>query len=196
MTAPGEVEGQERVDSRRSTRRAERPVAAGLQTIDRFRSTSAFMIGNRNPTPPATSSLDEQGCGKAPRPSACDVVPVVVPRPARGTSYAGSFPGRHRFCHTMAPPMNCCFPVTDCGLPQTERESRFFRGQSLSVPASLQTYQQHTGARNRGCFTCGVFNGRIICGHAVCEHRGGTPVIGQPVNGCAYWQREPWADDE
>ena len=54
----------------------------------------------------------------------------------------------------------------------------------------------YSGARARGCFACSHFNGRFYGGHVVCEHRGAVQVIGTPLNGCAYWQREPGSDDE
>lgn len=53
-----------------------------------------------------------------------------------------------------------------------------------------------TGARARGCFTCTHFHGRFLSDHLVCEHRGAVQVIGTPAMGCAYWEREPGADDE
>jgi hypothetical protein len=60
----------------------------------------------------------------------------------------------------------------------------------------FQPMPQYEGARARGCFTCTHFQGRYSSGHVVCEHRGGTHVIGQPKIGCAYWEREPGSDDE
>jgi len=62
--------------------------------------------------------------------------------------------------------------------------------------AYFQPYRNQAGARSRGCYTCAHFLGRFFCEHIVCEHRGGTHVIGQPVIGCAYWQLEPGSDDE
>jgi hypothetical protein len=64
--------------------------------------------------------------------------------------------------------------------------------------ATLQ-FQPHvpaTGARARGCYTCAHFHGRLMAQHVVCEQGGGIQVIGTPKNGCAYWEREPGADDE
>ena len=64
---------------------------------------------------------------------------------------------------------------------------------------SLATFNPHaTGsrARERGCFTCTHFHGRCLAEHLLCEHRGGRHVIGTPTLGCAYWEREPGADDE
>lgn len=66
----------------------------------------------------------------------------------------------------------------------------------MHLIASFQPYRGYTGARARGCFTCQHFRGQYFCDHLVCEHRGGTHVIGRPLMGCAYWEREPGADDE
>lgn len=60
----------------------------------------------------------------------------------------------------------------------------------------FQPYRTETGARERGCFACTHFQGRFLAQHLVCEHRGGVQVIGRPDMGCAYWEREPGADDE
>jgi hypothetical protein len=56
-------------------------------------------------------------------------------------------------------------------------------------------HQPMTPARSLGCFTCAYFQGRFMASHVLCE-RQGIQVIGTPKNGCAYWQREPGADDE
>lgn len=60
----------------------------------------------------------------------------------------------------------------------------------------FQPYRTETGARERGCLTCASFLGQFLAQHLVCEHRGGVQVIGRPDMGCAYWEREPGADDE
>jgi len=51
-------------------------------------------------------------------------------------------------------------------------------------------------ARARGCYTCTHFYGRLIATHVVCEREGGIKVIGAARMGCAFWQREPGADDQ
>ena len=51
-------------------------------------------------------------------------------------------------------------------------------------------------ARARGCLTCTNFQGRFFCGHVLCERDGRHHVVGAPAMGCAFWQREPGADDE
>jgi hypothetical protein len=56
-------------------------------------------------------------------------------------------------------------------------------------------HQPQSPARARGCFTCHYFQGKLLADHVVCEHRGGIQVIGRPAMGCAYWEREPGADD-
>lgn len=53
----------------------------------------------------------------------------------------------------------------------------------------------YEGARARGCFTCTHHKGRFMGEHMVCEQRG-VYVIGRPLDGCAYWRREPGSDDE
>jgi len=60
----------------------------------------------------------------------------------------------------------------------------------------FQPHAQTTGARKRGCFTCTHFHGRLMAQHVICEYRGSIQVIGSPQMGCAYWEREPGADDE
>ena len=62
-------------------------------------------------------------------------------------------------------------------------------------PGYFSPHDLAAGARARGCYTCTHFLGRLLAGHLVCEHRGGVQVIGVPVMGCAFWQREPGADD-
>jgi hypothetical protein len=57
-------------------------------------------------------------------------------------------------------------------------------------------YVDAIGARQRGCLTCAHFQGEFHCGHVVCEQKTKHQVIGRPELGCAYWQREPGADDE
>ena len=66
------------------------------------------------------------------------------------------------------------------------------------MPAAqhFQPYRTETGARERGCYTCAHWQGQRYGGHVVCEHRGGVQVIGRPELGCAYWEREPGADDD
>ena len=66
----------------------------------------------------------------------------------------------------------------------------------MGSPGYFQPMPHYEGARARGCFTCAHFHGRFLATHLVCEHRGATWVMGQPQNGCAFWQREPGSDDE
>jgi hypothetical protein len=52
-------------------------------------------------------------------------------------------------------------------------------------------------ARARGCWTCTHFQGQFYCGHVLCERESRWPrVVGVPLMGCAFWEREPGADDE
>ena len=66
----------------------------------------------------------------------------------------------------------------------------------MRTATHFQPYKTESGARQRGCFTCTNFQGQFFCQHVVCEHREKVQVIGRPELGCAYWQREPGADDE
>jgi hypothetical protein len=60
----------------------------------------------------------------------------------------------------------------------------------------FRPYALMTGARERGCFTCSYFRGQFKAEHVVCERFERDRVIGDAWIGCAYWQREPGADDE
>lgn len=53
-------------------------------------------------------------------------------------------------------------------------------------------------ARARGCYTCTFFLGQYFGGHVVCERDAPVreSVVGQPLAACAFWMREPGADDE
>lgn len=49
----------------------------------------------------------------------------------------------------------------------------------------------------RRCWHCTHFGGMIYSGaHARCLRPGVVPVVAQPANGCAFYCREPGADDE
>jgi hypothetical protein len=50
-------------------------------------------------------------------------------------------------------------------------------------------------AKARGCLTCMQFHGQFYGGHLLCERDGGRHVVGQPAMDCAFWEREPGADD-
>jgi len=63
-------------------------------------------------------------------------------------------------------------------------------------PTYFTPHAAPTEGRARGCYACTHFHGLLHGGHVVCEHRGGVRVIGVAKMGCAYWQREPGADDE
>lgn len=65
-----------------------------------------------------------------------------------------------------------------------------------SAPRYFTPHADVTGARARGCFTCAHFHGEFFSGHVVCRQRPSLNVISAPLLGCAYWQREPGADDE
>jgi hypothetical protein len=40
------------------------------------------------------------------------------------------------------------------------------------------------------------FQGRFYAGHLLCERDSGRYVVGVPAMGCAFWERDPGADDE
>ncbi len=63
------------------------------------------------------------------------------------------------------------------------------------LPGYFTPHQATTPARAQGCYTCRHFYGRLMAGHVTCEHRGAVLVIGAAEMGCAYWEREPGADD-
>jgi len=66
----------------------------------------------------------------------------------------------------------------------------------MPQPHAFTPHAVTTAARAQGCFACTRFHGNFLAQHLVCEHRGGTQVIGTPKMGCAYWEQEPGADDE
>jgi hypothetical protein len=57
-------------------------------------------------------------------------------------------------------------------------------------------FRVESPARARGCLTCTHFHGRFYTAHLLWERDGVRRVIGVPAQGCAFWQREPGADDE
>jgi hypothetical protein len=61
---------------------------------------------------------------------------------------------------------------------------------------SFTPFKVTTPARARGCFTCTHWHGQFYCTHVVCERTKAPHVIGVPRMGCAFWEREPGADDE
>jgi hypothetical protein len=64
------------------------------------------------------------------------------------------------------------------------------------VTLYLTPYRVEDPAGARGCLTCTHFQGRFYCGHVLCERDGGRHLVGQPKQGCAFWEREPGSDDE
>jgi hypothetical protein len=63
-------------------------------------------------------------------------------------------------------------------------------------PQYFRPIPLHEGARAHGCLTCAHFQGQFYAEHAVCERFEKLRVIGDARIGCAYWEREPGADDE
>jgi len=67
----------------------------------------------------------------------------------------------------------------------------------MDAPLAYFTpYRTDCPARARGCLTCAHFHGQFYGGHLLCERDIGRHVVGVPSMGCAFWEREPGADDE
>lgn len=64
------------------------------------------------------------------------------------------------------------------------------------MPTSFCPHVKAEAARAMGCRSCTHNKGVLMGAHVVCQHRAGTYVVGRPELGCAYWEREPGADDE
>ena len=64
------------------------------------------------------------------------------------------------------------------------------------IPSNFTPHRVESPARARGCLTCTHFLGRYYCGDVVCEREKAVKVIAVASMGCAFWQREPGADDE
>jgi hypothetical protein len=62
--------------------------------------------------------------------------------------------------------------------------------------AYFSPFRIDCAARTKRCLTCAHFQGRFYCGHVLCERDGGRHVVVVAAMGCAFWQREPGADDE
>ena len=65
-----------------------------------------------------------------------------------------------------------------------------------ALPAYFSPHVAHGHARSLGCYSCRYFEGRLLADHVVCEREGRILVMGAPRMGCAFWEREPGADDE
>ena len=63
------------------------------------------------------------------------------------------------------------------------------------LPDTFTPFQIATAARARGCLVCTHFHGRFYADHLLCERDNGRQVIGVPAMDCAFWQREPGAND-
>jgi len=61
--------------------------------------------------------------------------------------------------------------------------------------AYFTPFQITARARTRGCLTCTNFHGRFYSEDLLCERDGGRYVVRVPAMGCAFWEREPGADD-
>ena len=58
-------------------------------------------------------------------------------------------------------------------------------------PATFNPAIEHPG----GCFTCRYFGERVDVA-VWCARPGGEHVRSQAERGCAFWEREPCADDD
>jgi len=63
-------------------------------------------------------------------------------------------------------------------------------------PASFIPHRTESRARSRGCLTCTHFQGQFYSEHVLCERDSGCHVVGVPAMGCAFWEREPGADED
>ena len=63
------------------------------------------------------------------------------------------------------------------------------------TPAVPVRYTSDARPRSTGCYVCRFHGGELDNGHIVCAGPDGR-TIGYAARGCAYWQREPGADDE
>jgi hypothetical protein len=63
---------------------------------------------------------------------------------------------------------------------------------STTVPA---LHISDARPRSTGCYVCRHHGGELDNGHIICAAPDGR-TMGYPARGCAYWQREPGADDE
>lgn len=71
-----------------------------------------------------------------------------------------------------------------------------YRGTSMpALTGYFVPLPAYKGARARGCMTCAHWHGEFHSGHVVCRSRPQPQVIGRAELGCAYWMREPGADD-
>lgn len=66
----------------------------------------------------------------------------------------------------------------------------------MQATGQFRPYATESPARARGCYTCTYFHGIFYAEHLLCERNGGRQVIGTPRMGCAFWEREPGADDD
>lgn len=61
--------------------------------------------------------------------------------------------------------------------------------------AHFYPHRVDTPSRELGCLSCRYNRGQWRGGHVVCERFEKDCVVGDPRLGCAYWEREPGADD-
>ena len=66
----------------------------------------------------------------------------------------------------------------------------------MQTSGQFRPYATESRVRERGCYTCANFFGRFYAERLLCERDRGRQVIGTPRMGCAFWEREPGADDE
>ena len=90
--------------------------------------------------------------------------------------------------------------ATQFYMGRTQRNAKLLRRLPTIPRVPLEYFTPYPttqdAARARGCLTCAHFLGRYYAEHLLCERDGGRYVVGVPAMGCAFWQREPGADDE
>jgi hypothetical protein len=62
----------------------------------------------------------------------------------------------------------------------------------------MHTSNYFATSEPRPCWTCHHYGGPLPDNNinGLCRHPRLSPVVGQPENGCAFWEREPGTDDE
>lgn len=97
-------------------------------------------------------------------------------------------------------------PTLSCGTPEPTARwtmatpsvspERAAQCRMNPAPVYFSPHSLVVGARERGGLTCEYFRGQFKAQLVVCERFERDRVIGDARMGCAYWQREPGADDE
>jgi hypothetical protein len=68
----------------------------------------------------------------------------------------------------------------------------------MQLPAMIYRPGQTAAPSPGGRWSCARFEGEVVAGgvHAVCRQRPEQlAIVARPRDGCAFWMREPGADD-